>query len=322
VKFLIIRFSSIGDIVLATPLVRCLKKKFPESRIDFVLKERYAGVLSGNPGISNLILYGGGIVPLIKKIRSEKYDYVLDIHGNFLSSLVSLFSGAKVLRSRRYLFERFMLVEFGLNFYRRNIPVSDRYIETASRLGVADDGLGPEFFVAGGVKNSLGVPPGIYAGICPVSVWKTKRWPQENFAELSKKIVAEKGCGVLIFGGPGDRDYCEKIRESAGGRAYNLSGLSIQETAFYLRMCRVAVTNDTGPMHIACALKIPVVAIFGPTVEEFGFYPQAAGSKVVSKGLPCKPCSTKGCAECPAGGFGCMKDISIEEVFSNCAGYL
>ncbi len=321
-KFLIIRFSSIGDIALATPLVRCLKKKFPASRVDFLLKERYAGVLAGNPGISGVILYKNGLIPLIKKIRSEKYDYVLDIHGNFLSSLVSFFSGAKVLRSRRYLFERFMLVEFGLNFYRRSIPVPDRYIAAAARLGVADDGLGPEMFACRDIKNSLGIPAGSYAGICPVSVWNTKRWPRGNFARLAKKIIAEKGCGVLIFGGPGDRDYCEKIRAETGARAYNLCGLSIQETAFYLNMCKVAVTNDTGLMHIACSLKIPVVAIFGPTVEEFGFYPPRSRGKIISRELPCKPCSTKGCPVCPAGGFRCMNDISVEEVFANCADYL
>jgi len=322
VKFLIIRFSSIGDIVLATSLIRCLKKKNPAAQIDFVVKEQYAGVLSGNPNISNLILYKDNIFNLVKKVRSGKYDYIIDIHGNFRSFIVALFSPGKVLRFRRYLFERFMLAEFGLNFYRVNDFVADRYIGTVKPLGVEDDGLGPEFFITGGVHNAVGVPAGNFAGICPVSVWKTKRWLRENFIELAKRIIAQSCCGILIFGGPGEREYCEGIKNAVGKGAFNLCGLSIQETAFFLKMCRFLVTNDTGVMHVADALKIPVVALFGPTVKEFGFYPHGAASKVISKDFPCKPCSTKGSSECPAGDFRCMRDISVQEVFSYCASYL
>ena len=321
-RFLIIRFSSIGDIVLATPLIRCLKKRFPSAQVDFVLKEQYAGVLSGNPNISNLISYKKNIFGLIKKIRSEKYDYVIDIHGNFRSFIAAAFSSGKTLKCRRFLFERFMLVEFGLNFYRNNDSVADRYIAAVKSLGVENDGQGPEFYINGNLKEITSIPAGDYAGICPVSVWNTKRWPRESFVALSKKIIAESGCGILVLGGPGDREYCEGIKNAIGKRAFNLCGLSIQETASFIKMCRFLVTNDTGVMHVADALKIPTVALFGPTVREFGFFPQCPASKAVSKDLPCKPCSTKGGHACPEGGFKCMNDISAEEVFSYCASYL
>lgn len=321
-KFLIIRFSSIGDIVLATPLVRCLRKKFPSAEIDFAVKEQNAGVLSGNPHISNIIPCKNSIFDIIAKLRAQKYDYVLDIHGNFRSFIVSLFLGGKILKSRRYLLERFMLTEFGINLFGQAAPVAGRYLGAASRLGVEADGLGTEFYIDKNIKNQRGVPPGIYAGLCPVSVWNTKRWPAENFIELGKKIAAKSGCGILIFGGPRDAEYCEGIKKSIGGPAFNLCCASIQETAFYLTMCRVLVTSDTGVMHVADALKIPVIALFGPTVKEFGFYPQGAASKVISVDLSCRPCSTKGSRKCPVGNFRCMKGISAEEVFSHCASYL
>ena len=322
VKFLIIRFSSIGDIVLSTSLVRCLKKKFPESRIDFALKEQYAEILSGNPNISNLILYNNDFFSFIRKIRSENYDYIIDIHGNFRSFITAMFSSGRLLKVKNYLFERFMLVEFGLDFYRGNISVAERYIDAVKPLGVENDGLGPEIFINSDVKNSMNLPSGNYAGICPVSVWNTKRWPPENFIELSKKIISESGCGILIFGGPRDRGYCEKIKTAIGSGAVNLCGISIQETAYYLKMCRFLVSNDTGIMHVACALKVPVIALFGPTAGEFGFYPPPSAGKVISKDYQCKPCSTKGCNKCPVGSFSCMKDIRAGEVFSNCAAYL
>lgn len=336
-KILIIRLSSIGDIVLSTPLVRCLRAAVPSAQIDFLVKKKYCEILVGNPYISNLILFENDIFKLAKRIRKEKYDFILDIHNNFRTFLLILFSGAKILRYKNYMFRRFFLSEFGLNFYKEIVPVFQRYLKTAEFLGVSYDNKGLDFFIDPALSEKPLAKKGgdgnaedrfeqtrinQCIGICPVAVWKTKRWLKQNFVDLAKRILEKQDCNILIFGGRNDFDYCENIKILVGPKAKNLCGLSLKETAVALKKCKYLLTNDTGLMHIAEALKVPVVAFFGPTVEEFGFYPQLKKSKVFFKNILCRPCSTKGSGKCPVGDFRCMTGISVEEVFLTCAACL
>lgn len=316
-KILVIRLSSIGDIVLATPLIRCLRNKLPSAQIDFIVKEKYSETLSANPYISNLVLFENNIFELVRRVRKEKYDLIIDIHNNFRSFLLTLFSGSKILRYKNYLLQRFFLVELGINLYKEKIPVFRRYLNTAEPLGISYDNKGLNFFIDEKIKGQMSFYPNI--GICPVAVWKTKRWQKENFITLAKKVIEKYNYNILIFGGKNDFEYCESIKNQIGENSENLCGLSLQETAIALTKCEYLLTNDTGLMHIAEALKIPVIAFFGPTVEEFGFYPQSAKSKVFAKNILCRPCSTKGSKTCPIGNFRCMKDITVEEVFDYCA---
>jgi|SRR3989339_2086 len=325
-KILIIRLSSIGDIVSASPLIRCLRKKYPLAQIDFIIKKQYSDILLKNPYISNLILFDGNVSKFNRIIRTQKYDVIIDIHRNFKSFLLALFSGAKILKYKNSSIKRFLLVEWGINLYtkkEKEVSVSRRYLNTLKSLGISDDGEGLDFFVKEDLRKGFEeLLKGDYVGICPVSAWKTKRWLSDNYVELSKRIIKEYGYSILVFGGKEDHNYCENIKRQIGNKAINYSGFPLQETASAIRRCKFLVSNDTGIMHIAEALRIPVVAIFGPTVKEFGFYPQLKSSKVISREYVCKPCSTKGSERCPTGSFFCMKAISIEEVFSNCASCL
>ncbi|OGS45582.1 MAG: hypothetical protein A2539_07085 [Elusimicrobia bacterium RIFOXYD2_FULL_34_15] len=322
-KILIIRLSSIGDIVSATPLIRCLRKKYSDAEIDFILKKQYSDILSKNPYISKLILFDGDIFKSMARISLEKYDLIVDIHGNFKSFLLTLFSKAKVLKYKNFSIRRFLLVEWGINLYWEKLPVSNRYLNAVKSLGINDDNEGCDFFIDENIKKGFGeLLKGEYIGICPVSAWKTKRWLSDNYITVSRRISEIYECNILIFGGKEDQQYCENIRRQIGDKATNYSGFPLQETAAAIRMCKFLLTNDTGIMHIAEALKIPVVALFGPTVEEFGFYPQLKKSRIISKNFVCKPCSTKGSNECPTGSFICMKAISTGEVISNCASCL
>jgi len=323
VKILIIRLSSIGDIVLSTPLLRCLKNKYPSAQIDFLVKKRYSEILSVNPYISNLIFFENNIFELVGKLKKEKYDFILDIHNNFRTFLLSLFFGAKILRYKNYMMQRFLVTEFGLNLYKEKIPVFQRYLKTAEDLGISYDDKGLDFFIDKDAENKFEQTyKNQCVGICPVAVWKTKRWLKSNFVDLAKKILQKQDCDILVFGGKNDFDYCENIKIQIGPKAKNLCGLSLMETAVALKKCKYFLTNDTGLMHIADALKIPTISIFGPTVEEFGFYPQSEKSKVISKNYFCKPCSTKGSGKCPVGDFKCMTEISVEEVFLTSAACL
>ena len=310
-KVLIVRLSSIGDIVLTTPLIRCLRKKFPSAQIDFVLKKKYAEVLSVNPYISNLIFYDGNLLKCAKQIIAEKYDIIIDVHRNFRSFLLTLFAWAKVLRYKSYALQKFLLVETGLNFYKAEVPVFKRYLKAVEVIDVHDDGEGLNFFIDENIKNKFGQTlKNKYVGICPVAIWETKRWQRENFVDVAKRIIAKYDYECLIFGGKNDFDYCDDIKKLIGPKSKNLCGSSLQETAVALEKCECLITGDTGLMHIAESLKVPTVAIFGPTVSEFGFYPQLATSKIISKKLLCKPCSTKGSKKCPVGNFNCIRDIS------------
>ncbi|MDD5686626.1 MAG: glycosyltransferase family 9 protein [Elusimicrobia bacterium] len=320
-KILIVRLSSIGDIILSTPLIRCLRNKFPDAQIDFILKKEYSELLSRNPYISNLILYDGRVFEFSKRLKSEKYDVIIDIHRNFRSFLLLLFAGTKVLKYKNFALKRFFLVEFGINLYKENIPVSRRYLDTVRPLGVLDDNKGLDFFIDEKVNNKTNIS-GNCIGFCPVSVWKTKRWSEEYFVKLAGKILETYNHEIMLFGGKNDFQYCENIKNKIGNKAKNLCGLSFQESALLLRKCKYLFTNDTGLMHVAEALKVPVAAFFGPTVKEFGFYPDIKTSYVFSKNLSCKPCSTKGSNICSVADFKCMKNISVEEVFLHCAASL
>jgi heptosyltransferase-2 len=311
-----------GDVVLASPLIRCLRNKFPSAVIDFAVKKQYSDIVSADPRISGVVPFDCGIYAMWKKIRAAGYDYIIDIHGNTASWLVTQFSGAKVLKYKNHLLKRLMLVEFGLNFYDGLEPVPLRYIKAAAQLGIAPDGQSTDFYSVAWPEPPASGAAGRNVGICPVAVWNTKRWPAERYAELGAKLVDKFGVGVLVFGGRGDRKYCDSIAAQIGVAAKAVCAGSVQETAAGISSCKVVVTNDTGVLHISEAVKVPVVAIFGPTAGEFGFYPQLPASTTVCKELSCRPCSTKGASQCPVGDFVCMKDISVEEVFSHCASYL
>lgn len=224
---------------------------------------------------------------------------------------------------------RFLLVNLKRNLYRTVVPVAQRYLETVSDLGVRDDGRGTEIFVPADTADAVHARLGAFAGgkriigLVPSARHFTKRWPQERFVELGIRMVRDYDVSFLIFGGPGDVDTCADIAQLINGSVFrsaarSLAGeLTLLETASAFDLCTAVVTNDTGLMHIAVARKRPVVAVFGSTVEEFGFFPYGEAVTVVErKGLPCRPCSPIGRGSCPEGHFKCMQEIGAEQVLS------
>jgi heptosyltransferase-2 len=165
---------------------------------------------------------------------------------------------------------------------------------------------------------------GTFIGLCPAAKHATKCWPQERFAELGVKLSEDANSQIFLFGGSEDKEKCITITHAINsvrgeGVAINLSGeFSLLESAVAMEACSLIVTNDTGLMHIACALKKKVVAIFGPTVGEFGFFPVGTDSVVVErKGLYCRPCSHIGLKTCPEKHFRCMNEIQVSDVLGS-----
>ena len=327
-KFLIIRFSSIGDVILTTPLVRCLHARFPDAQIDFLVKKEYAVVLSNNPNLSNIITFdkkaGKEELSRVRKlIKQNNYTHILDIQKNIRSLLITTGSGASVTGFSKMLFKRDLLIRFGRNIYKEIKPVYLRYFESVSALGVEYDGKGTEVFPAllesekvADILKKENLPSRTpLLVVAPGAKWENKRWPVEGFAAASDTFCSQTGSYPVIIGGPGDVEICAQLQNLMKTPSLNLSGkLSLMGSASMLGMAKMVFTNDTGMLHMAQAMKTPVVAVFGPTTRELGFFPLPENSRVAEIDISCRPCTQKGLHSCPKKHFRCMIDIKPEMV--------
>lgn len=334
-NILIIRLSSLGDVILASPLIRALHNSFPRASIDFLVKTEYAQVVRHNPHISQTIELTTSskeeLGRIKKEIRARRYDVILDIHNSLRSRYLRTLSGARqVCVVNKYVFRRFALVKAKRNFYKEIIPVPERYLATAQTLEIIPDEKGLELFVPDEIVSSVNALMRKYKteryaaviGLVPTARHFTKRWPQEYFVKLGIRLAKEQRARLFLFGSENEVDYCGDIAqminaEVGSGAAESLAGkISILETAAVLDHCSIVVTNDSGIMHVAVARKKKIVAIFGSTVQEFGFFPYQTDNIVLEKkGLSCRPCSHIGLDRCPEGHFKCMKEITVEDVY-------
>ncbi len=333
-KILIIRFSSIGDIVLTNPVVRFLRRQFPGATIDFVTKKEYAELVRWNRDLSNVILFDpaseGALAELRSRIRESRYHLIVDLHNSLRSRTLRAFSRARHVRVvRKQVLRRFLLVAFGKNLYKNPRSVTDRYCDTVRRFGDPDTRVEfplPDEIVAtatgrlaaGKISSSDRL-----VGFAPSAKHFTKRWPMDRFVRLGTALAASDRVKIVILGSEADSEYCADIAQliNAGAGSHcaePLAGkLSLSESAVIAGLCSVFVTNDTGLMHLAAARGTRVVAIFGSTVREFGFFPQGEGHVVVeNRGLECRPCSHIGRSRCPKGHFRCMNDITVDSIRS------
>ena len=335
-KTLIIRFSSVGDIVLSSLLVRTLRQRFPGVHIAFLLKSEYADLVRHNPHINQVIEFPSGgslgdLLRLRRAIRAEHYDLIIDIHDSIRSRLLST-AGRRAVRIDKRKIPRWLLVHLKRDMYAAfgGAPgVAERYLEAMEPWGVKDDGGGLELHVppevqerVGAMLRERGIRPGSRViGICPSARHGNKMWLKERFAETAAALAQRYDAGVLVFGSAGEAARCGEIaamteKASPSTRTLNLAGaLSLLESAAAMDHCDVVITNDSGLMHIAAARKRKVVAVFGPTVRQFGFFPFGTASTVVEHpSLPCRPCTHIGLPDCPEGHFRCMRELATETV--------
>jgi lipopolysaccharide heptosyltransferase II len=336
-RTLIIRFSSVGDIILSSLLVRVLRKQFPASTIDFLVKQEYADLVRFNPAISRVVEFpsDGGIADLRRvraQIHNAAYDLLIDIHDS-LRSRYLCFGHSRIARVKKRKIARFLLVKAKWDVYGwfgGSPGVAERYLETVRSLDVNNDGNGLEVFfpetvtaLAEKVLVEAGIQsPRALIGICPSARHNNKMWLKEGFAETAATLAREHGGAVLLFGsGKGEETRCREVKEmieqqSQETPVLNLAGrLSLLETAAMMDRCSIIVTNDSGLMHLATARKRKVVAIFGPTARELGFFPYGTTSTVIENiSLSCRPCTHIGLPLCPKGHFKCMNDIHASQV--------
>jgi lipopolysaccharide heptosyltransferase II len=331
---LVVRFSAIGDILLTTPLLRAIRTRHPGARVAYLTKEQYAPLLADNPNVNEVLAIRDedSLRAIAATIRSVRYSHLLDLHGNLRTlGLRAIVRGPWRTFSKRRL-ERQVLITTKRDIYPADVPMAERYFEAAAGLDVDVDAEPPDFFLAPEAEEraaerlaSLGVGEGrALVAIAPGAAHATKCWPADGWIRLTRRLIAT-GAEVVVVGGPEDAEVGKAIVAGVRGRitggtetrVTSVAGmLGLQESGAVIRRAAALISGDTGVMHMATGVGTPVVALFGPTVAQFGFFPyRAARSAVVELPLECRPCSAQGGPACPLGHHRCLRAIAPETVF-------
>lgn len=325
VKILVIRFSSIGDIVLTTPVLRCLRRQMPEAEIHYLTKHSFAPILRSNPNIDTLHLLEDDLDATIKKLKEAQFDFVADLHHNVRTARVKTALGIKSASFPKKNIEKWILVNLRLNLMPDDSIVA-RYFQAVQPIGIHNDGLGLEYYIPEHAKvTNDDIPtshwPGYVACVIGGS-YNTKKMPVEQW----QKFCAEVPFPVILVGGPEDRDAGSVIAEQDPIKIYNSCGkFSINESAALIERARVVVSHDTGLMHVAAAFQKPIVSIWGNTSPELGMFPYYGGNNLKSRINPlsileqkeklwCHPCSKLGYGRCPHGHFKCMYGLNMAKM--------
>ncbi|MBE0639835.1 MAG: glycosyltransferase family 9 protein [Bacteroidales bacterium] len=318
-KILVIRFSSIGDIVLTTPIVRCLKKQLAESEVHYLTKQAFEPVLKSNPYIDKIITIHKNIDEVIPGLLKEHYDHIVDLHKNFRSFGIRLKLGRKGTSFTKLNFRKWLLVRFKINLLP-DIHIVDRYFSAVKGLGVINDMAGLDYYIADQDRISMDLLPQThqkgYVAMVIGGKHKTKQLPTEKVIELIGRFTYP----VVILGGPEEIEEGRKIEQQVGERVSSTCGkFNISQSASIVEQARVVITNDTGLMHIAAAFNKPLISIWGNTVPELGMYPYMPQHSdrfriFEVNGLPCRPCSKIGFEKCPEKHFKCMMDQDVNTI--------
>jgi len=326
-KILIIRLSSIGDIVLTTPVVRCLKMRYPDCELHYLTKNSFASILLENPYLNKVITIDNKIEEVIAGLKKEKYDHIVDLHKNFRSLKVRMKLGIPASSFPKLNFKKWILVHFKIKTMP-DIHIVDRYFKAVEMLDVHNDFAGLDYFIPEKDKIDLKVLPEKhqkgYIGLVIGGKHATKQLPTQKTIELCKQLDYP----VIILGGPEDKAEAEKICIEVGDKIFNACGkFNLNQSASLVEQAKLIITNDTGLMHVAAAFKKKIISVWGNTVPELGMYPYLPklpqNSAIFEvKNLSCRPCSKLGFEKCPKVHFDCMMKQDIEGIAKKAIGFL
>ncbi len=319
-KFLIIRFSSIGDIVLTTPVIRCLKQQVPDAEVHFLVKNSFRSVVEHNPYIDRLHVLAHSWELMIHELRDENYDYIIDLHHNLRTLKVKNVLNKKTFSFYKLNVEKYLYTAFKINILPK-IHIVDRYMKTVELFGVKNDQTGLDYFIAPNEEiKKEDIPTSHHAGYIACAIGgahETKKWPVHKWKEFCQQMYHP----LILLGGKEDVEAAKEISSVDPVKVYNACGkFSINESADIVRRSKLVVTNDTGLMHIAAAFKKPIISLWGNTVPSFGMYPYYGENStqlheiMQVKKLWCRPCSKIGYKKCPLGHFKCMERITAANV--------
>ncbi len=322
-KVLIIRFSSIGDIVLTTPVVRCLKQQLGDAQVHYLTKAVFSTLTESNPYIDKCHYLDEDWEGMMEALREERFDYIIDLHHNLRTLRVKRALKVKSRSFDKLNIQKWLLTNLKINVLP-SIHIVDRYMNTVKELGVRDDGKGLDYFIPEKDKvsdrdipfsHSLG-----YIGIAIGAALATKKLPLHKLRELCEKIDHP----IILLGGKEDKAEGDLIAAADPIKIYNACGkFNLNESADLVRGAKLIISHDTGLMHVAAAFQKPVLSIWGNTVPAFGMTPYYGNASRVSfqtfevSPLGCRPCSKIGYPKCPKGHFKCMEKQDVEKIVAS-----
>ena len=316
-RVLIIRFSSIGDIVLTSPVIRCLHEQMPGVEVHYLTKEKFLPVLSANPYIYKVHVLKDDLAPVIRELKKLDFDFIVDLHKNLRSSRVKMALKKPSGTFNKLNVEKWLIVNFKIDRLP-HVHIVDRYFEAVKSLGVKNDGKGLDYFIP--EEDRVGradLPEGFdhdFIAFAIGGMHYTKMIPEERILELVELL----NMPVVLLGGAADRERGSHVVSATEKNVYNACGeLNINQSASIVSMASKVLTNDTGLMHIAAAFKKDIYSFWGNTIPAFGMYPylpEGEGRSTILevKDLSCRPCSKIGHDRCPKKHFRCMMDIDMQ----------
>ncbi len=325
-KILIVRFSSIGDIVLTTPVIRCLKKQL-NCEVHFLCKESYRNILESNPYLDKIFTIKKNVTEVIRSLKAENYDAIIDLHKNIRSLQLKLRLQKKVYTFDKINIQKWLIVTLKINKLP-HIHIVERYLDAVRPIGVEDDGAGLDYFIpeqdhidvaaffqANLPDEKITVFPDTYLALIIGAAHFTKRMPESLLIRICNMVDKP----IVLLGGAEEKGLADKVIAQSGGRIVNACGqLNLHQSASLVKQAGLVITNDTGLMHIAAAFQKDVISVWGNTIPEFGMTPYLQEENVdfrfEVKGLACRPCSKIGYANCPKGHFDCMQKQDLSKL--------
>jgi len=314
-KFLIIRFSSIGDIVLTSPVVRCLKNQHKgEVEIHFLTKKSYVNLIENNPHIDRVHTIEKSHKEVLAELKAEKFDFVIDLHHNLRTLRVKRALGVPSFSFNKLNIEKWLLV----NLKKDKMPdihIVQRYLNTLESFNIKDDGKGLDFFFPNNYqfnKELINIETP-YVSFVIGAKFNTKRLPTEQIEELCGRINQQ----IVLLGGKEEEEEGNRIAKKFAHVTSLCGKCNLMDSAHLIKESEVVITHDTGMMHIASAFQKKIVSIWGNTVPKFGMYPFMDASNFSLhevENLSCRPCSKIGYKECPKKHFDCMNKQNLKEI--------
>lgn len=314
-KILVIRFSSMGDIIYTTPVVRCIKKQVPNAEVHFLTKPAFKYIYDNNPYVDKLLLLKATLTETIDEIKAEGYDHIVDLHNNLRTAIIKLRTGTPSSTYKKQPIKKWLSLKFKLKLIAPTHLV-DRYLQAARPLGVVNDGQPIDYYIKAEHQLSKLLPPShqkAYVAFIIGATHFTKRMPNERIINLCREFKTP----VVLLGGNDVKGNGDVITAALGDVVYNACGItSLDESVFLVSKAESIIGFDTGLTHIAEAFNRPIVSVWGGTVPELlGVQPYMVKDVLVAGiDLNCRPCSKFGLEKCPLGHFKCMNDMPLDGI--------
>ena len=318
-KFLVIRFSSIGDIVLTTPVVRCIKKQLPGAEIHYLTKSAYRGILEHNPYIDQVHTLDKPLLEKTRELKALGFDFIIDLHNNLRTRIIKGIIDVPAFSFEKLNTEKSLLVQFKINTLP-GVHLVDRYMQTLAPFGIRNDAEGLDYFLPPDIEETFNIRQLIanndFIAFAIGAQHATKRLPANKIISICRNINKT----VVLLGGREDEAIGEEIAVQSGQHVINLCGkLTLHQSAFVVNKASKVISHDTGLMHIAAAFKKEIISVWGNTVPGFGMTPYYGNHSVWNfeaevSNLSCRPCSKIGFKACPLVHFNCMNQQNTSTI--------